>query len=122
MGAIPLAGVARKSLSFGDGWVDVRKSGTAESTTSCVTKQDASCLLPLVLPATSVTFSVTTDAKCNQVVHHIATKPTPGFYVMDLQAFHGTTLLTAPTIPFEDTVSDYCVLFRVQFEPRSLLT
>jgi len=75
-----------------------------------------------ILPAPSVTFAVTTDAERNQVVHHIATELAPASYVMDLQAFHGTALLAPPAIPFQDPVSDYCVFFRVQFEPRLLLT
>jgi hypothetical protein len=41
--------------------------------------------LQLVLPTPSVTFAMTTDAKRNQVVHHIATELTPAFHVMDLQ-------------------------------------
>jgi len=69
-----------------------------------------------------VTFAMTTDAKRNQVVHHVATELAPAFYVMDLQAFHGTALLAPPTISFQDPVSNYCVLFRVQFEPGLLLT
>ncbi len=64
---------------------------------------------------------MTTDAKRNQVVHHIATELAPAFYVMDLQAFHGTAVLTPPAISLQDPVSDDCVLFRVQFEPRSFL-
>ncbi len=74
------------------------------------------------LPAPSVTFAVTTDAKRNQVVHHIATELAPAVHVMDLQVQRGTTFLTPPTISFQDPVSDYCVFFRVQLEPRLLLT
>jgi hypothetical protein len=48
------------------------------------------------LSTPSVTFAMTTDAKRNQVVDHIAAEPTPGFHVMDLQTFHGTALLTPP--------------------------
>jgi len=44
-------------------------------------------MLKVTLPAPSVTFAVRTDAKCNQVVHHIATEPSPWLHVMDLQAF-----------------------------------
>jgi hypothetical protein len=73
------------------------------------------------LPALPVTLPVTTDAKRNQVVHHIAPKPAPSFHVMDLQAFHGTTLLTPPTISFEHTFPEDCVLFCIQFESRSFL-
>ncbi len=70
----------------------------------------------------SVTFAVTADAKRNQVVHHIATELAPAFYVMDLQALHGTALLAPPAISLQDLVSDYCVFFRVQLEPRLFLT
>jgi hypothetical protein len=76
----------------------------------------------LSLPAPSVAFAMTTNAKRNQVVHHIATELTPPFHVMDLQAFHGTALLTPPAISLQDPVSDFCVFFRAQFEPRSFLT
>jgi len=65
---------------------------------------------------------MTTDAKRNQVVHHIVTKLALRFHVMDLQTFHGTALLTPPAISFQDPVSDYCVFFRVQLKPRLLLT
>ena len=68
-----------------------------------------------------VAFVVTTDAECNQVVHHIATESAPGFHVMDLQAFHGTALLAPPAISFQNLVSNYGVFFRVQLEPRLLL-
>ncbi len=76
----------------------------------------------LFLRASTVTFAVTTSTKRYQVVHHVVAELTPAFYVMDLQAFHGTALLTPPTISFQDPVSDYCVFFRVQLEPRLLLT
>jgi hypothetical protein len=69
----------------------------------------------------SVTFAVTTDAKRNQVGHHIATELAPAFYVMDLQSFHGTALLAPPAISFEHACPDDRVLFRIQFEPRSFL-
>jgi hypothetical protein len=49
---------------------------------------------------------MTTDAKRNQVVHHIATELAPAFYVVDLQAFHGTALLTPPTIAVQDAGSE----------------
>ncbi len=75
----------------------------------------------LFLPGPSVTFAVTTDAKRNQVVHHIATELAPAFYVMDFQAFHGTALLARPTISFEHACPHDCVLFRIQFESRSFL-
>src|SRR5947209_15606136 len=63
------------------------------------------------LTAPSVTFAVTTHAKCNQVVHHIITEPAPGFHVMDLQAFHGTALLAPPAISFEHACTDDRVSF-----------
>jgi len=59
----------------------------------------------LFLPARSVTFGVTTDAKRYQVVYHIVTELAPWFHVMDLQAFHGTALLTSPTISFQNLES-----------------
>ncbi len=68
-----------------------------------------------------MTFRMTPDAKRYQVVHHIATELAPAFYVMDLQAFHGTALLTPSTISFEHAFPDDCVLFRIQFESRSFL-
>lgn len=70
----------------------------------------------------SVAFPVTVGAERDQIRHHIVTKLAPRFHVMDLQTFHGTALLTAPGISFQDPVSDYCVFFRVQLEPRLLLT
>jgi hypothetical protein len=74
------------------------------------------------LPAPSVTFAVATDAKRNQVVHQIVTKPAPGVHMMDLQALHGTTLLAPPTISLQDLDSEFRVLFRAQFKPGSPLT
>ncbi len=65
---------------------------------------------------------MTTDAKRNQVVHHIATELAPAFHVMDLQTFHGTALLTPPTISLQDPDSEFRVLFRAQFMPGVLLT
>jgi len=41
-----------------------------------VTAGNSSCHT-VVFAGTSVTFAVTTDAKRNQVVHHIATEPAP---------------------------------------------
>ena len=61
----------------------------------------------MFLPAPPVTFAVTTNAKRNQVAHHIATEPAPGFHVMDLQAFHGTALLTPPAISLQDPDSEF---------------
>ena len=92
------------------------------SNTPRVAKQDVSCVASLFLAAPCVTFAVTTDAKLDQVVHHIATELAPAFYVVDLQAFHGTALLTPPTISFEHACPDDCVFFRIQFEPGLLLT
>src|SRR6266478_9608929 len=87
-----------------------------------IARLDASCAVLLFLPAPSVTFAMTTDAKRNQVVHHIVTKLTPGFHVMDLQAFHGTALLTPPAISLQDPDSEFRVLFRAQFMPGLFLT
>jgi len=67
-------------------------------------------------------FAVTIDAKRYQVVYQIAAEPAPGFYVMDLQAFHGTALLTPPAISFQNPDSEFPVLFRAQFKPGLLLT
>jgi hypothetical protein len=75
----------------------------------------------LFLPAPCMTFAMTTDAKCNQVVHHVATELAPRFHVVDLQVLRGTTFLTPPTISFEYARSDNCVFFRIQFESRSFL-
>jgi hypothetical protein len=41
---------------------------------------------------------------------------------MDLQTFHGTALLTPPTISLQDSDSEFRVIIRAQFEPGSLLT
>ena len=76
----------------------------------------------LLLSAPAVPFAVTSDAKRNQVVHRIVTELAPAFHMMDLQAFHGTALLTTPTISFQDPESEFRVLFRAQFEPGLLLT
>ena len=73
----------------------------------------------MFLPAPSVTFAVTTEAKRNQVVHHIATELAPRFHVMNLQAFHGAALLAPPAISFEHACPDDCVFFRIKFESRS---
>jgi hypothetical protein len=64
---------------------------------------------------------MTTDAKRNQVVHHIATELAPAFHVMDLQAFHGTALLAPPAISLERECPQDRVLFRIQFESRAFL-
>ncbi len=69
-----------------------------------------------------MTFAMTTGAKRDQVVHHIITKPAPGVHVMDLQALHGTALLTPPTISVQDPDSEFRVLFRAQFKPGLFLT
>ena len=47
------------------------------------------------LPAPSVTFAVTTEAKRYQVLHHIVTESAPGFQVMNLQPFHASHLVRA---------------------------
>jgi hypothetical protein len=56
---------------------------------------------------------VAINAKRNQVVHHVPTQLTPGFHVMDLQVFHGTALLTAPTIPLQHLLSKEDVIFGI---------
>ena len=76
----------------------------------------------LLLAAPSVTFAMTTDAKRNQVVHHITTEVAPGLHVMNLQAFHGTALLAPPAISLQEPESGFFVLFRAQFKPGLLLT
>src|SRR6266446_3833791 len=53
------------------------------SNTPRVAKQDVSCVASLFLAAPCVTFAVTTDAKLDQVVHHIAAELAPGFHVVD---------------------------------------
>ncbi|SRR6266436_1646113 len=73
------------------------------------------------LPVPSVTFAVTTDAKRNQVVHHIVAEPAPGFHVMDFQAFHGTALLAPPAISLEHACPDDCVFFLIEFESGPFL-
>ena len=65
---------------------------------------------------------MTTDAKRNQVMHNIVTELAPAFYVMDLQAFHGTALLAPPAISFEHACPNDGVFFRIQFESGSFLT
>ena len=80
------------------------------------------CRAGSFLPTPSVTLAVTTGAKRNQVVHPIVTKLAPRFHVMDLQTFHGTALLTPPTISLQDADSEFRVLFRAKFEPGLLLT
>jgi hypothetical protein len=69
-----------------------------------------------------MTFAVTTAAKRDQVVHHIVTELAPGLHMMNLQALHGTALLTPPTISLQDPDSEFRVLFQAQFKPRLLLT
>jgi hypothetical protein len=68
---------------------------------------------PSFLSALSVTFAVTTNAKRNQVAHHITTQLTPGFHVMDLQIFHATAFLAAPTISFQHSLSKEDVIFGI---------
>jgi hypothetical protein len=53
-----------------------------------------------------MTFSVAGGAKRDQVIHHIATELTLGLHVMNLQAFHGTALLTPPPISLQDAISE----------------
>jgi hypothetical protein len=65
------------------------------------------------LEATMMHASMANSAKRNQVVHHIVTQLAPGFQVMDLQVFHGTALLTAPTIPFQHSLSKEDVIFGI---------
>ena len=68
----------------------------------------------------SVVVLVTRAAESNQVVRHIATELAPPFHVMDLQVVHGTAVLTAPTVSFED-VSPMCpVVFSIESEPAVL--
>jgi hypothetical protein len=69
--------------------------------------------LPLFLLAPSVTFSVAALAERNQIAHYVSPQFAPGFHVVDLQVFHGTALLTSPTISFKHAFPNYCVLFRI---------
>jgi hypothetical protein len=73
------------------------------------------------LPAPPVAFSVAIGAECNQVVHHVPAKSTPGLYVMNLQVLHGSAVLALPTISFQHLVSDHGVFFWRAFEPGLLL-
>jgi hypothetical protein len=57
--------------------------------------------------------SVANNAKRNQIVHHIASELAPGPHVMDLQIFHGTALLAAPTIPLQHLLSEAGVIFGI---------
>jgi hypothetical protein len=57
--------------------------------------------------------SVAIYAKRNQIAHHIAPEFAPGFHVMDLQVFHGTTLLAAPTIPLQHLRAKEDVIFGI---------
>ena len=54
-----------------------------------------------------MTPDVTTDARRNQVVHHIVTELTPRFHVMDLQALPWNR--TLGTISFEHACADDCI-------------
>ncbi len=69
----------------------------------------------------SVVVLVTRAAESNQVVRHIVTELAPPFHVMDLQVVHGTAVLTAPTVPFENVSSKEGVVFGIQSEPAGLL-
>ena len=73
------------------------------------------------LPAPPVAFSMAIGAECNQVVHHVPAKLTPGLHVMNLQVLHGTAVLASPTISFQHLVSDPGVFFRRAFQPGLLL-
>ena len=84
-------------------------------TSSCSGIKVTSRRVPLFLPTPSTTLAVTTGAECDQVFHRIVTKPAPRFHMMNLQAFHGTALLTPPTISLQDPSSEYPVLLRIQF-------
>ena len=66
----------------------------------CTKTKASLCRVLFFLPTPSVKLAVTTNAERNQVVHHIVTEAAPWFHVMDLQAFHGTALLTPPAISF----------------------
>ena len=57
--------------------------------------------------------SVASNAERNQVVHHIIPELAPVFHVMDLQIFHGTALLAAPTIPLQHSLSKEDVIFGI---------
>ncbi|OLE16685.1 MAG: hypothetical protein AUG83_02005 [Acidobacteria bacterium 13_1_20CM_4_57_11] len=69
-----------------------------------------------------MTFAMTTGAKRNQVLHHVAAELASVFHVMDLQAFHGTALLAPPAISLQNVDSEFFVFFRAQFMPGLLLT
>ncbi len=71
--------------------------------------------------ASSVTFSVTTHAKCNQIVRDIPAELASRLYVVNLQVLHGTAVLASPAISFQHLISDRGVFFRVQFESWLLL-
>ena len=64
-----------------------------------------------------VAVFVTRDAESNQVVRHIVTELAPPFQVMDLQVVYGTTVLTTPTVSFENVSSKNGVIFGIQSEP-----
>jgi hypothetical protein len=82
---------------------------------SCTGIEVTSRRVLLPLPTPSVTLAVTTGAECYQVFYRIVTKPAPRFQMMNLQAVHGTALLTPPTISLQDPSSKYRVPFRIQF-------
>jgi len=56
---------------------------------------------------------VASNAKRNQVGYYVPTELPPGFHVMDLQVFHGTALLAAPTIPLQHLLSKEDVIFGI---------
>lgn len=70
-----------------------------------------------LLVMSSVAILVTRHAESNQVVRHIVTELAPPLHVMDLQVVHGTTVLTTPTVSFENVSSKSGVVFGIQSEP-----
>ncbi len=72
--------------------------------------------------AASVAFSVTTDAKCNQVVPDIPAELASRLYVVNLQVLDGTAVLASPPISFQHLISDRGVFFRLEFESWLLLS
>jgi hypothetical protein len=71
--------------------------------------------------APPVTFSVTTDAKCNQIVCDILAEAASRLYMVNLQVLQVTAVLASPTISFQHLISDRGVFFRREFEPGLLL-
>src|SRR5260370_4349954 len=77
--------------------------------------------LPRPSIAACVTFSVTTDAKCKQIVRNVPAKLASWLYVVNLQVPRGTAVLASPTISFQYLVSDHDVFLRREFESGLLL-